>query len=82
MKAIFSAFGGKLESDIVDLPEETPYIFTMLLDMSYVPREVFYDNPSPVGPRIKRGTFEFRGDYAMTPNNQGMAKVYVLVDVS
>jgi hypothetical protein len=82
MKATFTAFGGKLRSTPMELPDNTTDRFYLPLDM-----DVFSLSPKmdgtmiPEPPVMKRGTFQWTGNYLSYADGTN-ARDYVLIDIS
>ncbi|MDI1345619.1 MAG: hypothetical protein PSV22_16180 [Pseudolabrys sp.] len=83
MKVIFSAFGKKLTSAVIELPENTIDRFRLPLDMdALLPSAKMDGSMVPDSPLHKIGTFQWTGNYLHYPGQNESARDYVLVDIS
>lgn len=83
MKVRFSAFGQKLVSNVMELPENTSDRFRLPLDMdTLLPSANMDGTMVPDAPKFKVGTFQWTGKYLSYPGERDSARDYVLIDIS
>lgn len=83
MKVVFLAFGGKLRSGVIELPENTTDRFRLPMDMDVLRASPTMDGSSlPDTPISKVGTFQWTGRYLVYPDVHEHPREYILVDVS
>jgi hypothetical protein len=82
IRVIFTAFGGKLRSEPMELPDNTTDRFYLPLDMDVLVASAKMDDSMvPDAPIHKRGTFEATGYFFGTSDGEH-PREYVLVDIS
>ena len=81
MKIVLSAFG-KLRSDPIDVPEETPVTATFRLVYPYDNRPRLKEEPLPSsgGPSYLYAEFRWNGSYLPTGEEE-WPKIYELIDI-
>ena len=86
MKIVFEAFGGKLRSEPIDVPENTSDVFDMILDSGSFTRvgvegDILKEKPS----ELKKCRFEWNGHYYAIPRTPSekfkSARIYQLVEI-
>lgn len=78
MKVLLTAFGGKLQSDVLDFPENTSPKIEMIMDFDRATWGYEEQTPSPL-PIFKKGEFVWDGKTTFVGSQE--VRHYKLVDV-
>ena len=79
MKVILTAFFGRLRSDPIEWPENSPASAMIRLPMN--PKRHFGFEEPPIGVQMRTGFFEWTGKYLMPAGTHEPMREYVLVDL-
>ena len=75
MKVILTAFNGKLKSEPMDWPENTPPNINMIMSISRINPHMYKENIEVLNLKpLKKGTFETTGKYFTLPGNETAAE--------